>query len=349
MKKLYVIFTAMLLVSVACNKPAVKPGEFVRPLADSTVLVEHAGGKITAKDVAQYIKPQIKQMNKQLFDAYKNTAEQMVLTKLLEKEAKEAGLPGIRELLSSKLQNLSVSDEELKAWKVSNAQYVKNYRDPRTGQKSKPNDAQLKELVRNNKMRSVQQAMIEGTLAKAKIVHKLVQPKTVVPLDDSPFKGGKNAKVVIHEFSDFECPACQAASLVVNQIAKEFGDKVKIVYRDFPLPMHKNAKAASVAALCAHEQQKFWPMHDLLFANYSSLGPAKYTELAKKVGLDMDKFAKCQQNPAMMQKVEADIAVGRSDAVGISATPTFFINGIRQEGSPGFAKLKAMVEAELAK
>ncbi len=158
--------------------------------------------------------------------------------------------------------------------------------------------------------------------------------------------GSVEAKVKIVEFSDFECPFCSKAADTINQIKAEFGDKVHIVFRQYPLDFHKNAHLAHQAALAAHAEGKFWQYHDVLFKNQSALDRASLEKYAETVGLDMAKFKKALDEGTYKAQVDADIALGGK--VGVDGTPTLFVNG-KRGGNPGdFNAMKAMIEAELA-
>lgn len=169
---------------------------------------------------------------------------------------------------------------------------------------------------------------------------------------DSNVKGAKNAKVTIVEFGDFQCPACGAVHPTVKQIAREYGDQVTFVFRNFPLQMHKNAQAAHQAAEAAGAQGKFFEMHDKLYEHQSEwedLGTPidKFAEYAKELKLDVDKFKADIAAKKFDKKIEQDVNDGY--AVGVAATPTFFINGVKQEGSLQYNDFKEKIDAELAK
>jgi protein-disulfide isomerase len=140
-------------------------------------------------------------------------------------------------------------------------------------------------------------------------------------------KGLKDAPVWLVEFSDFQCPACKAFSGVVTDLSKKYPDKFLIAYRYFPLDIHPQAVSSALAAESAGKQGKFWEMEQLLFANQDRFSDTLYTELAAQLGLDMNAFTTSIQDPATKQIVTNDTTYGNS--IGISATPTFFLNGVK--------------------
>jgi protein-disulfide isomerase len=165
----------------------------------------------------------------------------------------------------------------------------------------------------------------------------------------APFKGGANAKVVIQQWSDFQCPFCSRVEGTVNEISKTYGDKVKIVWRDKPLPMHPDAPLASEAAREALKQKgpgAFWKMHEKMFANQQKLKRENLEEYAKEIGLDMDKFKAALDNRTHKAVVDADDKAGTE--IGISGTPAFLINGYYVSGAQPFQKFKKLIDRALA-
>jgi protein-disulfide isomerase len=172
--------------------------------------------------------------------------------------------------------------------------------------------------------------------------------KVTVP-DDVPYTGPKHAKVTIVEWSDFECPFCVRAVPGLHEALKAYPKDVKFVFRQFPLTsMHPNAQAAAEASLAAHEQGKFWPMHDRMFLEQpNKLTRADLEAHAQAIGLNMGRFRAALETGKFKDKVAADIAAG--SAVGVNGTPTFFINGQEHVGGMSADQWKARIEQEIAK
>jgi protein-disulfide isomerase len=160
----------------------------------------------------------------------------------------------------------------------------------------------------------------------------------------SPAKGGDDAKAVIVEFSDFQCPFCARVSPTMERIQEEYGDEARIVFKHLPLRMHSKAPAAHAAAEAAHRQGKFWEMHDRIFANQSSMSPEKYVEYAREIGLDIEKFEKDVASADVKKKVDGDAA--EAARLGVTGTPAFFVNGRYLSGAKPFESFKAMIDAE---
>ncbi len=166
---------------------------------------------------------------------------------------------------------------------------------------------------------------------------------------DDPSWGPADATVQIVEFSDFQCPYCQRAHEVVNQILAEFGDQVHFVYRDFPLiDSHPNAVQAALAAECADDQGKFWEMHNFLFEQQRQFtqGDSFFTLAALQVGLDRNRYNDCYSSQKYLQEVENDLNEGY--AAGVRATPTFFVNNIKLEGAPTYDAFRQVILEQLS-
>jgi protein-disulfide isomerase len=162
----------------------------------------------------------------------------------------------------------------------------------------------------------------------------------------APFKGPANAPVAVVVFSDFQCPYCARVSPFLDQVLKMYPKEVKVVYKNFPLRIHQFSMQASIAALAAHRQGKFWEMHDKILENYKALSNEKFSEFAKEIGLNMDKFNKDINDPALRQQVETDLQDGIKAEV--RGTPTLFVNGrLLNEGS--LEGIKTLIDAELKK
>jgi len=162
-----------------------------------------------------------------------------------------------------------------------------------------------------------------------------------------PSLGPASAPVVMIEFSDFQCPFCQRAEPTVEQVLKTYGNKIRLVYRHYPLPNHPNARPAAEAAACAEQQGRFWEYHQELFANSSRLSNDDLKAHAARAGLDQNRFAECFDGHRMKARVDADVQDG--EQAGVSGTPAFFINGRPLDGAQPFSAFKQIIDEELAR
>ena len=216
--------------------------------------------------------------------------------------------------------------------------------------------AKAKELVAKGTPRA---KVYETVIAKGETAPKTA-PAAAAPDADkvyeipvpkkAPTKGAANAKVVIQEFSDFQCPFCSRVNPTVAQVIEEYGDKVKIVWRDYPLPFHKDAQPAAQAAREVFAQKgdkAFWAYHDLLFQNQKALSRENLEKFAEQVGgIDMKAFKEALDSGKHKAAVDADMAAVTKAGARIG-TPSFFINGKLLQGAQPYPAFKAAIDAAL--
>ncbi len=168
-----------------------------------------------------------------------------------------------------------------------------------------------------------------------------------VPVDDDYVYGNADAPITIVEFSDYECPYCQRwFDQVWTRLREEYPEQVRLVYRDFPLPGHPNATPAAEAANCAGEQDVYYAFHDLLFSGRLGLSADAYLGYADELELNLADFKQCLEERRHQAEVEADAAWAAD--LGVSSTPTFFINGIPLVGAQPYEVFKQVIDMELA-
>ncbi|TNF29749.1 MAG: thioredoxin [Deltaproteobacteria bacterium] len=183
------------------------------------------------------------------------------------------------------------------------------------------------------------QALYEEIVKNGKVFEPLEEKVNEFKFTESTaVHGKKDAKIVITLFSDFQCPFCSRVKAPLAEVEKHYGDDVAVVFKHFPLSFHKSAMPASLAALCALEQGKFWELHDQLFDNQKALSNDDIKGYAKAVGLDETKFTACFDSAKYKGQIEADMAEGRE--AGVRGTPTLYING-RKFNSPSGYNLEA--------
>ncbi|HXT99960.1 MAG TPA: thioredoxin domain-containing protein, partial [Polyangia bacterium] len=170
--------------------------------------------------------------------------------------------------------------------------------------------------------------------------------RTRVPVEGAA-KGSPNAKVTVVEFSDFQCPFCSRVVPTIAQIEKEYGDKVRVVFRHNPLPFHADAPLAAEAAVAAQAQGKFWEMHDKMFANQQNLKRPDLEKYAQEIGLDVGKFKAALDSGAGKAQIANDMNVAKQ--VGANGTPNFYIDGRNVVGAQPFEKFKEVIDDELSR
>lgn len=168
------------------------------------------------------------------------------------------------------------------------------------------------------------------------------------PVGDAPVRGSAEAWVTIVEVSDFQCPYCKRVNATLQQLLDKYGDDLRLVFKHNPLGFHKNAMPAAIAAECAHEQGRFWEMHDLLFENQRALEPDDIEGYARQAGqIDMAAWRRCVEQKTPEAKIEADQKM--ATGFGARGTPSFFINGRFLSGAQPAASFEKLIDEELLK
>ena len=319
---------ALAALAVACQSPSATQASTSSADASAPV-ARFNGGVVTAGELEAAV-----------FETKKQALEQIVMRKLVEAKAKAEGITPealFKREVADKVK--SPSDAELKA-----------FYDEQKGKQPLPPFEQIKDQVTQylsqNAQRKAQTDFLEKLRAEAKLEVLLTPPRVTVAAE-GPSRGSEKAPITIVEFSDFECPYCVKAEETVKQVMKEYEGKVRLVYRDFPLPFHPNAQKAAEAAHCAGDQGKYWEMHEKLFANQQKLKVSDLKDHAKGVGLDAAKFEKCLESGEKAALVEKNKKAGAE--VGVQGTPAFFVNGIMLSGAQPVSEFKSIIDKELAK
>jgi protein-disulfide isomerase len=206
---------------------------------------------------------------------------------------------------------------------------------------------QISRYLKRQKARGVRQEFVDGLAEKYGVSNYLEPLRFDIAVDGFPSLGPDSAPVTIVEFSDFQCPYCAKIGPTLVSLQKEYGDQVRLVFRQFPLStIHPQAQKAAEAALCAGEQGKFWEMHDSMFGNVKKLSSVHLKEQALTIGLDAERFTQCLESDKYRETVKADIQAGMS--AGVTGTPAMFINGRPLSGAVPYETLAKTVEEELA-
>jgi protein-disulfide isomerase len=169
-----------------------------------------------------------------------------------------------------------------------------------------------------------------------------------VLIKGAPSKGASSAPVKIVKFEDFECPFCKSVQPTLAELLKKYDGKVRLSHKDLPLEaIHKQAQLAAEAARCAGDQGKFWQYHDILYSKAPKLGEADLKAYAKEVGLDSASFDGCLASRKHKGVVQQDLAEGAD--LGLTGTPSFFINGREISGAQPLEAFAAIIDDELAR
>lgn len=305
--------------------------------ADAMAIV--GGTEISRSTLEQRTKGALAQLRQQEYDVRRQALDALVAEELLKKEAARRGTT-VDELLKAEVQEKA---EPVTAEQVQ-AQYTAAK--ARLGQRSEEDGKKLVEQRLTEQRRSERRAAFLRELrAKGGVRILLDPPRVAVEVADAPTLGPAAAPVTIVEFSDFECPFCARARPTLKRIAEVYGDRVRIAFRDYPLPIHPRAPKAAEAAACATDQGKFWEMHDKLFGASPKLDVADLKRYAGELGLHAAVFDACLDGGRKAAAVKADLDAGTG--YGVNSTPAFFINGRLVSGALPFERFAEVIDDEL--
>jgi protein-disulfide isomerase len=310
------------------------------------VLATVGNHQITEQEVDQEILKRILRSvdSSKLYEWRKDAVNGMVDQYLIDKAAKKAGLPP-DQYVAHEIN----ADNSNKVTEADARKYYDGHKAQIQAQTTRPFDQIKGELIaalqrqQNTERREQLMAKLK---AEEPVKIMLVEPRVKVESEGHPSIGGKDAPVTIVEFSDFQCPFCRAAENSLKAVKDRYGDKVRLVYLDFPLGMHAHAMDAARAGRCAGEQGKFWQFHDAMFADQSKLTPADLKADAKNLGLDTKAFDACFDSNKYDAQIHKDMSQGT--ALGVTATPTFYINGRQVLGAQPPDRFDEVIDDELA-
>jgi protein-disulfide isomerase len=302
------------------------------------VLAVVNGKSITEADVRNSAEEQFKNLDREYqqnkHQLVENTLEQVVRERLLEAEAAARGVS--KEQILTEIKAAPVTDADVDAFYEQNKDRI-----PRP---KADVAAQIKQYLEQQNQQKSQTDFYAQLQDKYSVEYKL-EPIRVEVAATGPAKGPENAPITIVEFSDFQCPFCSRVNPTLAQVREKYGDKVRIVFRQYPLPFHQQAQKAAEASLCAHEQGKFWEMHDALFANQQALGVDQLKTHATTLGLNAEAFNACLDSNKYADQVAKDMKEG--SAAGVSGTPAMFVNGRFISGAVPFEQIAPVIDDEL--
>lgn len=278
-------------------------------------------------------------LSQALYEARRAALDQIVGDALIDQEAAARKVDRdaiIRSEIGAHVAQ--ITDADVKAWYEANSARVQ---DAPLDQVATP----IRAFLTQQRTDQARRAFVDQLRAKTPVRVALDPPRQRVEAAGRPARGPEKAPVEMIEFSDFQCPFCFRAAPTVQQVLSTYGDKIRLVYRHYPLGSHPNARPAAEASECAAEQGKFWEYHDRLFANPAKLATADLKQDAVELGLDPATFNACVDSRKYKSQVEDDIKAG--DAAGVSGTPAFFINGRLLSGAQPFEAFKRVIDDEL--
>jgi protein-disulfide isomerase len=336
------------LAVTACSESSSAAGQAPSPATNpDQVVAEVAGRKVTLQEVdakwEEFDAAERARVTQLLYQNRRNMLDQVVGDILIENAAKAAGATVEAFVTQDAVKRATpVTDQEV-------AQFFEANRDRAQGRTLEQLGPQIKDFLVSQRALQARAQLIDELKAKSSGVKVMLDPPryTVATTTADPVRGVASAPVTIIEFSDYQCPFCARVNPTLEQVRKTYGDKVKIIFKDFPLPNHPQAPKAAEAAHCAGEQGKYWELHDHMFANQRALNVPELKQYAATLGLDAAKFNQCLDSGKHAGLVAAGTAQG--ERMGVNSTPTLYINGRPLIGAQPFEAFKQIIDEELAK
>jgi protein-disulfide isomerase len=308
------------------------------------ILAEIDGTAITAEEVDKAIGLPLQRLQEQIYSMRRQALRGMITNRLVAAEAAKGGI-SVQQLLDAEVtpQIGVVTEQEVETFYQANKTRFAR-QDEAQGRE------QARAMLQAQRRTKALEAYVQTLEARANVVVHLQAPPVVrveVPVNGGIVRGGDQAPVTLVEFTDFHCPFCKRAAPIVEELVAKFGDRVRHVHRDFPIArLHPEAPRVHVAARCADEQGKFWAYHDKVFAGPAQSSPEQLKTYAHDIGLDVAAFEQCLSGSKHEADVQQDIEEG--SRLGVTGTPTFFINGRPLVGAQPIGKFVELIEEELS-
>lgn len=329
--------TLFVIAAGLCLTTAVAQNSLPADRDDNPVVAEVNGDKLTVADLEQQEGSKLLQSRYAYYEAQRKALDELIDQHLLEAQARKQGLT-VDKLLEREVNSklpAEPTDDQIHVY----------YEGLET---DKPYDQDMKEKIRQHihdaRMSKVKATYLKTLRSQSQIMVELAPPSASVELAGAQILGSKNAPVVLVEFADYQCPYCQKVHEELEKLHQEFGDKLAIAYKDFPLPMHPFAEKAAEAARCAGVQGKFWEFHDKLFVD-KKLEPADLKQEAGSLQLNTIQFDACLDSGSQAASVQKDAGEGKR--LGLTGTPSFFANGHFFSGALTYDALRDMVAQQL--
>ncbi len=332
------IFATLLIAFplVSCAQPSTEATD----TAGNTEVVARIGDQtITSDELEKISGAALLRLRQQMYDAKMQALENRIFEILSERAAEQAGQDKDTWLQENLFNNVS-EPEEAEIQKVM-AQYRSRL--------DKDDAKARQQVIDYLKQTAGQKTEIDlrKRLSDEAGVEILLSPPRVNPVisDASPSRGGAEASVVLIEYTDFQCPYCVRVQETLETLHNRYGDSLKMVFKNLPLQMHQQARFAAEAALCAEDQDGFWPMHDWLFANSKNIVRETVVAQAKAQGLDVDALNACLDAGTHAPQVEEELA--EANSFGITGTPAFLVNGRVLTGAQPLENFIKVIDEEL--
>ena len=299
------------------------------------VVATVSGANLTLSDLRGSEAGKLLQAEYQYYLSERKALDELIDNRLLDDEARKRGVT-LDELLNTVVYKdvKDPTDDQLEVY----------YEGLDTQDSFDSVKSQVLDHIRELRRTKARTAFVDQLRKDAKIEIALMPPTAEVNTTKAYVNGASDARVTLVEFADYQCPYCQKVNPEIQKLKKEYGSALTVIYKDFPLPMHSQSQKAAEASRCAGEQGKFWEYHDVLYYS-KELGVDALKEHARVLKLNEDKFDTCLDSGAEADTVKADLAEAKS--LGLTGTPSFFVNGHFFSGVVDYDVLKQMIDQQL--
>ena len=310
--------------------------------APADVVAEVDGATISAAEIDSALDASLRKLERQIYDLRRQRIDAVIDDRVLTREAARRGL-SVQAVLDAEVNAKPepVTDEDVDKFYAANKSRL-------TGTKNELRE-RIRTHLQSQRATERRKAFLEVLRSRAQIKVHLMEPpvfRADVGATDAPSLGAADAPITIVEFSDFHCPYCKRVLPTLTELRSRYGDKIRLVFRDFPLDnLHPLARRAAEAARCAKDQNRFWDYHDVLFAKAPAASPEQLKQYAVEIGLDAPKFDHCLSSGAHASAVQKDFEEGAR--LGVTGTPGFFVNGQFISGAQPIETFVRVIDEEL--
>jgi len=337
--------TPVIVLALACSAPAQQPAapsgqqtsEPAARIGDRVVTLQEIDERWRKAQPAEQA-----QALQTLYDGRKEALDAIIADMLIEQAAKAKGVDPTQFTEAEVARRVTpVTDEEVVVFFQGNQSQMQ-------GRGLAAMGPAIRQFLQQQRRTTAYQAFVAELRKSGPPVRVLMDaPRYEVAVTpEDPSLGPANAPVTLVEFSDFQCPFCQRVMPTLKRLKEAYGDRIRIVWKDFPLTqIHPEAFKAAEAGNCAREQGKFWEFHDVLFGNQQALQPEHLKKYAADLGMNVTTFATCLDTAKHNDRVQAQMGVGSS--LGVSSTPAAFINGRLVSGAQPYEVFAAIIDEEL--
>ena len=303
------------------------------------------GGSVSAKDVEKNNEQEFYEIRQKEYQIRQQAAFETAREKIFETEAKKRNLT-VDKFVEAEMAKRrgAISDEMVRQFYENNKQRINQpfaiVRD------------RIRQQLINNQEKGARDGLTSELFKQYNFKFLLTEPAAPtlnIVNDGHPFWGNANAKIVITEFSDFECPYCRQMQPDVQRIKAEYGNKIKWVFRNFPLDFHPQAMPSHIAARCAGKQEKYFDFQTKVFAlpyngRQLDMSAGQLERIAQSIGLNMPAYSQCiaDKDGKQREEIEADMRYGQK--IGVRGTPTIYINGVLYQQERSYDGMKEAIE-----